>query len=183
MLAAALGTIIAGCTSTVAVERPPRLTFAHRPRVRLAVAAVETVDRRPPPGGGRSAVDVLPVSPAAALGRWAEERLQAVGGDDGARFLITEASVMEADAVPAGLDRRGGDAYRAVAAATLEIADPGGGRVAFAESRAERILTIPRNFTLNQRDLAWFEMVEALMADFDADMEMRIHRHLAPWVR
>ena len=182
VLAAAAGALAAACTSTVGVERPPRLTFAHRPPIRLAVAEIETVDRLPP-GGVPGQVGALSVAPAAALGRWAGDRLLAVGGGDRARFVITDASLTETTASPAAAGRGGGERYQAVAAATLEILEPGEGRAAFAESRAERTLAVPPGFTLNQRDLAWFEMIEALMADFDADREIRIHRHLAPWVR
>ena len=182
MLAATAGALAAACTSSVGVERPPGLTFAHRPPIRLAVAEIETVERLPP-DGVPGQVDAPPVPPAEALGRWAGDRLLAVGGGDRARFVITDASLIETTASSAPGDRAGGDRYQAVAAATLEILEPAAGRVAFAESRAERMLAVPPGFTFNQRGLAWFEMIEALLADFDADMEMRIHRHLTPWLR
>ena len=42
---------------------------------------------------------------------------------------------------------------------------------------------MPENLTLNEREEVWFEMVEALMADLNAELEANIQEHLGRFLR
>ena len=44
-------------------------------------------------------------------------------------------------------------------------------------------MTLREDVTINQRDRAWFNQTEALIKDFDAEMEKNIRRVLDDWVR
>ena len=54
---------------------------------------------------------------------------------------------------------------------------------AVAKAVASRSITTPEGATLNDREKIWFETTEALMADFDDEMERQIRRHLGTWLR
>jgi hypothetical protein len=42
---------------------------------------------------------------------------------------------------------------------------------------------VPENITLNQRTAVWFQMVEGLLADFAAQMELQVRKDLGTFLR
>ncbi len=163
------------------------ITFADLAPLRLSVAAVAvSSDFRPamaPP-----AVDHLfPVPPARALRRWAKDRLKAAGPMGRARFIILDASVRE---VPLktrkGIEgifyKEQSERYEAVVEARLEIIDGRGDFRGGATARATRTQTVREDASINAREAVWFEMTEALMRDFNREMEKNIRAYLGDWV-
>lgn len=188
LLRAPLLVALAGCTSQVTLQRPPDVTFVHRPPIPLAVSGIDVVVAYAAPGRAPNVENEMPTSPERALRRWAADRLKAEGGPDRARFTILDAAVVET--MPPAGEGLGGmltgeppERYDAVAEARLEILGPSGEPLAYTSTRATRSVTVPDSATINEREMAWFDLVEALMADFDADFEHRIHTYLAAWLR
>src|SRR5262245_23291444 len=88
----------AACTNAPDPVRFPDLTYAHLGAIRLAVAHVEIVEAYRPPLAAPNIDHRMPVIPAAALRRWAEDRLAATGeGTARARFTIRDARVTETE--------------------------------------------------------------------------------------
>jgi hypothetical protein len=129
----------------------------------------------------------FPTAPEAALRRWAADRLRAEGRAGTARFTITDAAVIRAELpVTAGLRglvrREQAERYDATAAATLEILDDYGNRLAFVETRAERTRTVPEAARHGEVERIQFAMIETLMAEFDREMEKAVRQHLVGWL-
>ncbi|TVR97761.1 MAG: hypothetical protein EA406_08545 [Rhodospirillales bacterium] len=179
--------VLQACTYPVQRQELPQITFTHQPPLVLNVADVRVTSSHRPATGRDHVEDILPAPPEAVLRRWAEDRLRAAGRSGSARFDITEASV-----VRTALPRTGGlrglltedqaERYDAVAAATLEIFDPHGVRLAYVQTRATRARSVSEKATLDQRDRIRFEMIETLMREFDAEMEKAMRRHLGGWL-
>ena len=74
--------------------------------------------------------------------------------------------------------RNSRSATEAVVEASLEILDARGFRKGFASARVSRSRTVREDATLNQREAAWFAMTEALLNDFDKELEKNIRQYL-----
>ncbi|TVR79649.1 MAG: hypothetical protein EA405_12340 [Rhodospirillales bacterium] len=176
-----------GCTYPVQRQRLPDITFEHQAPLVLDVAEIRITSSHGPGASPHHVENRVPVPPEAVLRRWARDRLNAAGRSGTARFEITEASVVRTE-----LPRTGGlrglftedqsERYDAVAAATLEILDQHGLRLAYVQTRAERSRSVSERATLDERDRVRFEMIETLMREFDAEMEKAMRRHLGGWL-
>ena len=89
-----------------------------------------------------------------------ETRLQGLGGLTG--LFTTEQA----------------ERYDAAVELVIEIRSDRGYLDGLVRARAERSLTVPEDLTLNEREQVWFELVEALMADLNAELEANIQEHL-----
>jgi len=121
---------------------------------------------------------------------WAKARLQAQGATASpatAMFVIEDASVIETK-----LDQTKGfkglfiteptERYEAKAAASLKLVNPATGSDGLVRASAMRSIEISENATLAEREQAWADLVEKLMADFNTQMEFQVRDHLASWV-
>jgi hypothetical protein len=186
LLLVAVGVTLSGCEAPGRVQLPD-LTFQHERPILLAVGTIEFVDRYVPPYAAPNVEHLFPIAPAKAVRNWVKARLSATGASGRARVVLREASV-----VTKSLPTRGGIAglfytepeqrYDAVVEATIEILDERGEKRAFVSTRAERSRSLSEGTTLNERERAWFEITEALMRDFDAEMERAIRRHLGDYL-
>ncbi len=130
---------------------------------------------------------LMPVPPATVMQHWAEQRLEARGVNNVAKFTIVDAQVK---ATPLKVDTGITGAFKlqqavrydASVAGMLEIVDDRGFRRAFASARVSRSRTLPEDASLNEREKVWFELTEALMRDFDAEMEQNIRAHVGGFV-
>jgi hypothetical protein len=126
---------------------------------------------------------LFPTPPQTALERWAADRLDAAGRHGIARFVIKDA---RGTATPLAIDKGFAGAfkkeqsvrYEASVEAVLEIVDERGFRKGFASARVSRTRTLGEDATLNERDKVWFELTEAMMADFNAEMEKNVRQYL-----
>jgi hypothetical protein len=183
----ALPLLLAGCAATPPPPVLPELSFAHLPRIGLDVATIDVRQVYQPPLRAPHVEHQMPLQPALAAERWARDRLRAAGAAGSARFSVLEASVI---AVP--LETQSGlrglftaeqsERYEAKLSVLLEVLSPGGQPLAQAEARTSRVRTLGEKLTINQRHRAEFEMVEALMADLNVEMERQIRRHMERYV-
>ena len=186
LLLVAVGVTLSGC-ETPGRAQLPDLTFRHEQPILLEVGEIEFIDRYVSPYTGPNVEHLFPIPPAKAVGNWVKARLRASGVRGRARVVLRKASV-----VTKTLPTRGGieglfytepeQRYDAVVEATIEILDPQGKKRAFVSTRAERSRSLSEGATLNERERAWFEITEALMRDFDAEMERAIRRHLGDYL-
>jgi hypothetical protein len=163
------------------------LTFAHLGQLAVDAARVEVVQEFRPSGAKPNVEHLFPIPPAAAVARWAQDRLQPAGKFRLCRVVVKDASVVE---VP--LPKTGGikgwfttdqsERYDATVEVTVEIRSDTG-RNAFATARVKRSQTVEDGIPPNRRREVWYAMTEKLMADLDKELERSMRQYLAAYLR
>ncbi len=166
----------------------PQLRFNHLPAIKLDVAKIEILEKYQSPLQAPNVEHKLPLAPATAMRYWAEDRLHAAGTSGVARFIIIDASVKaEALAKKKGLKAAftidQSTRYRAQLSAKLEVETAGGLGKGFAEAKSSRQRTMPEDVSINERDDALYNFVEAAAIDFDKAMVQNIEKYLRPFRR
>lgn len=187
-LALVMGLAVAACATTPPPTKFPDLTYAHLPSINMAVSAVQVDSRYRSPMAPPHVEHLLPTSPSKALTQWAQDRLKGVGGNEVVRFVILDASVTETP-LPRDTSFKGhftkeqSERYDASIEAVVEIVDRNGVVRANASARVKRSTTVREDASLNERDKVKFGLVEALMLDFNAEIEKNIRQYLVNWLR
>lgn len=176
-----------GCASGREPTRLPEIAFASDRRLVLNVASVDVVSAFHASDQPLRVEQRFPTRPETALKRWPADRLRAGGRTGTARFTITDAAVSRKElqttpGVRGLLTREQAERYDAAAAATLEILDDYGNRLAIVEVRAERTRTVSESVSHRERDRIRFTMIETLMVEFDREMEKVVRQHLGGWL-
>jgi hypothetical protein len=179
--------VTAGCTSDREPARLPQIAFASDRPLVLNVASVEVVSAFQASNQPPRVEQRFPIPPEAALKRWAADRLRAGGRTGSARFTIIDAAVSgkklpTTPGLRGAFTREQAERYDGTAAATLEILDDYGNRLAVVETRAERTRTVSESARRDEIDRIRFTMIETLMAEFDREMEKAIRQHLIGWL-
>ena len=180
--------------SLTACEKPlpkvnsPQLRFKHLPAIKLDVATIKILEKYQSPLQAPNVEHELPLAPTKAMRSWAEDRLHAAGTSGVARFIIIDASVKaEALAKKKGLKAAftidQSTRYRARLSAKLEVETAGGLGKGFAEAKSSRQRTMPEDVSINERDDALYNFVEAAAIDFDKAMVQNIEKFLRPFRR
>jgi hypothetical protein len=178
---------LASCQATAPTLVFPELTFQHMKSLSLNVAKLETMSSYKPPMSAPNVDHLFHTSPAGALGRWAEDRLRAVGKNGFARFTIIEASVTETPldmkkGIIGAFTKDQSERYDAVLEAKLEIFDDSDLSVGFARAKVTRSVTVREDSSVNQREQAWFHLTEELVRDIDAELQKNISMYLSRWL-
>jgi hypothetical protein len=178
---------LASCQATAPTLVFPELTFQHMKSLSLDVAKLETMSSYTPPMSAPNVDHLFHTSPAGVLGRWAEDRLRAVGKNGFARFTIIEASVTETPldmkkGIIGAFTKDQSERYDAVLEAKLEIFDDSGLSIGFARAKATRSVTVREDSSVNQREQAWFRLTAELVRDIDAELEKNISMYLSRWL-
>lgn len=177
--------LVTACQS-VPTANVPQLSFAHLPAISLGVGEKEVVSAYSMPLKEPNVEHRMSTAPEKAFRLWVSQRIATRGQGGVARFTLDDASVIE---VP--LDRTKGikglftkdqsERYDATLKAHVELFDPSGAKLGFASAQVKHTRTVGESVTLNQREQIWFELVEALMKDFDKTFEANIRAHLGAW--
>ena len=174
---------IAGCASSTPPERFAEMTFRHLPPIQLLVADIKiestAIQSTEPPNIGH----LFPTTPETALRNWARDRLAARGSSGTAVFTIVRAEAtgraLGTDTGFTGLFKKElSDRYDGYIAAVLTIYDGNGQRRAHAEAKAEHATTVREDSTLGDRHKIMYELVEKMMADFNAQMDRNVAAYL-----
>ncbi len=181
------GLALAACETPVAVQRLPEITFNHLPKTGLNVAELKVISEFKPTLQPPNIEHLMATPPESVMRRWAEERLDARGVSNNARFTVVDAQVKESplkveSGVTGAFKIQQSLRYDATVAGMLEIFDDRGFRRTFASARVSRSRTAPEDASINERERVWFELIEALMRDFDAEMEKNIRAHAGAFV-
>lgn len=182
------GMLLTGCAVKTTSAPEVSLTFMNRPAIHLNVGKIQVVNRYQMPLKPPLVEHLMPVAPGAGVERWAMDILRAVGSGNTAVLTIHDASVTEISlqqkpGLKALLTLDQAQRYDARLRAALEIRDVNGQQRGQVEVEVTRSQTVPENITLNQRTAVWFQMVEGLLADFAAQMELQVRKDLGTFLR
>ncbi len=174
----------AACATEVPQQTLPELTYGHLSPLALGVGAVEVTSEYAAPMAAPHVEHLFPTPPEKALRQWATDRLKAAGGPGVARFVIKDARVTETalahdEGVKGAFTKEASERYDAAVEAVVEIIDGDGKSRGHASARATRSRTVREDVSMNERDRIRFELIEALMKDFDAEIENNIRTYLA----
>ena len=181
------GLAIAACETPAMAPQYPEITFGHLPTIDLNATDVRIISDYQPPMQAPNVEHLFPVTPANALQRWAKDRLAAKGIGNVARFTVSDATVTETvlktePGLKGVFHKEPSARYDGSIAGMLEILDERGFRKGFATARVSRSRSILEGASINERERMWFELTEALMADFNAEMEKNIRAHVGAFV-
>jgi len=191
LMCALVGMSLSACTKDKAIGGPiAQVGFQHLQQIRLNVAKINVKSNYKGPMLAPNVEQQFPTSPERAMFDWALTRLVSVGGAPDypaiALFEIQDASVIETNiAKTEGLKGmftyEPTTRYDANAVATLSIKNHETGASGTVKVTAARSAEVSENATLAQREEVWMELVEKMMADFNAQMELQIQGYLARW--
>ncbi len=181
-----VATVIVAVLAASCESPPPRPTFPDirfsGTPIRLAVGNIQVENQfkagfQPP-----HVEHLFPVPPQRALENWVRDRLVAAGGAARARFTIADASVIETElkkdgGIAGAFTKEPAQRYDATVQATLSIVDDHGVALLTATVKAARSQSVLEGITPNEREKTWYEMTNALMADFDQQMSVEISGH------
>ncbi|MBI4182579.1 MAG: hypothetical protein HY521_01120 [Proteobacteria bacterium] len=171
----AVGAALALAACQAVPEEPARntISFAHLPRIRLNVAAVEVVPQYRSPMQAPYVEHEFPTPPETAVVRWVRDRLEAGGFAGKAVVYIREASVIRAQQtdVPFLL---GTERLRARVSMMLEVRDRDGVPQHEIKVEAERARNVKPNLGGPDRDRVYVTLVRDLMNDLDVALEQQI---------
>lgn len=189
-LPALLAVLLVACNTPDPYARLAEMTFEHRGDIRLDVAAVDIATEYRAPLAAPHVEHLFPVAPEAAMRRWAQDRLTATGASGRrARFVVKDARVVEeklarTQGIRGAFTRDQTERYTITLEATLQIVGPRPATSeAFAVARATRSRTVAESVTVNQREQAWYELLEEAMRDLDSEFERQIRGNLAQYLR
>lgn len=174
---------VTACAVPVPPPTFPELTFSHLPPIRLNVAEIEIVENYVPPLRAPHVEHNFPVTPLAAMRRWAVDRIQAGGETRRGQVIIEDARVV---AVPLPV-RKGLQGlfykeqevrYDATLEARIEVRAERGYRDSYATARILRSRTVPEEMTLIEREQLFFDLTEELMRELNTELEANIRRHM-----
>lgn len=177
-----LAVAVAGCEVAPPQQRLPQLTYSHLQPFRLDVGRVEVVSEYQSPMRDPHVEHVMPMSPEAAVKRWAQDRLQPLGTAGAVRVVIRDARVVE---VPLQTDKgvtglfkqQQAERYDASLDLALQVLDERNLPGAEIVARSQRSRTVPEGTTLNDRDRVWFGMVEDMMTELNGQLETLIPQY------
>ena len=172
--------VLAACESAPP-PRPtfPDIRFTDKPPLRIDAARLE-IERvfrstlQPP-----QVEHLFPVTPERAMENWARDRLQPAGTTRQLRVRIVDASVKEVE-LPKTPGVRGAfttdqaQRYDATGEMTIDLLGERGFAERTVSAKASRSRSVPEGITPNDREKAWYELTQALMADLDAELERQI---------
>lgn len=183
LAALVLAAALAACATPPEENRFAQLTYDHLPAIKLDVAGIRVVDAYQPPLEPPYIEHEVPVKPADAAQNWARDRLVATGEDRTAVFTVETASITEER-----LETEGGisglftseptERYEARIRVRLQV----GGTGDEIAVEARRTTSVMEGASLNDRERAWYELVEKTMNDLNAQLETSIRKHLARYL-
>jgi hypothetical protein len=185
LIVTATALLLGACETPVPSRKFPEISFRHEAPYRLDVANIEVEKRIAAPQKGEI-VHELPVSLATVAENWVRQRLTAVGNSGTAVVYIEKASVVEEKLAKTG-GIRGAfttdqtERYTGELQMTMELSN--GGQQGTVKAGARKAQTIAEDATLAEREKLWFDMVEKLARDVDAQMNKQINTHLTNFLR
>jgi hypothetical protein len=183
-----LGLTVSACSNSAPpMQRLPDMTFLYKPPIRLNIARVEVVSEYTAPTVRPNIEYDMPVSPEAAVRKWAQDRLKPVGSTGILRVVIHKASATE---TPLQTDQSLGGMFKKEQAArvdenldvTLQMLDDHQFTVADVSGNAFRSRTEPEDQKLNQRDQLLYDMTYDLVRGFDDEIDANIRTGFSKWL-
>jgi hypothetical protein len=153
----------------------------------LDVGQLEIVSEYASPARSPNIEHLMPVSPEAAIQRWAQDRLRPMGRNGLARVVIKDAKVIE---VPLAIDKgltgsfkkEQETRYDANLNVAVQILDARQMVIGETIASTTRSKTVAEGLTLNERDRILYDISESLAKDIDEQMSQLIRNYLGRWV-
>lgn len=189
LVAALLAVPVLTACETPRAQTFPEITFASLHPIMLDVANIQTASSFRSTLAAPYVEHQFPAQPQAAMQRWAKDRLRTTGtGRDGAVFTIVDASVKEVrlaidQDLKAKFTKEQSQRYELRLEGKLEIFDGRGLSAGNVGATVSRFTTVREDASLNDREKTWYDMTDAAMKDFNAEMEKNIRQHLGIWAR
>jgi hypothetical protein len=169
------------------MQKLPEISFANQRPFQLDVGQLEIVSEYASPARSPNIEHQMPVSPEAAIQRWAQDRLRPMGRNGLARVVIKDAKVIE---VPLAIDKgltgsfkkEQESRYDAVLEVAVQILDARQMVIGETMARASRSKTVAEGLTINERDRILYDISEGLAKDIDEQMSQLIRNYLGRWV-
>jgi hypothetical protein len=167
--------LLSSCGPPPDVPKYPDIRFTGEPPILIEANQIAVQTLYQP----AAADQTYPVPPLQAVQNWARDRLRASGRGGPARFTIGNASATVKDfSVKGGVSGTFTDQisqqYDVALDVTLEILDTHGLSIRSVHVTASRSQSVLQSATPNDRDQARYDLVKALMADFDRQIEQQI---------
>ena len=176
---------LGACTDAPALPEFPPLAYNHLSRLVFEAERLEFASEYQAPLAPPNVEHLFAQRPDAVLQRWANDRLAVSGrGEHLVRFAIQDARVTETElprtaGVRATFTNEQAQRYDGRMAATIEIRQVRGNfRVGDATASATRSRSVAENISLNDRERVWYEMVQQMMADINAELERQVRANL-----
>ncbi len=178
---------LAACETPDPGQEFADLTFGHMAPLNFNAGSLRVVSQYIAPLAAPNVDHLFPVKPEQALRNWAVGRLKAQGGTGTIRFTIVDASVRETrlklkKGLTGTFTKEQSSIFDASLEVVVEALDERGYQRAYATVRVARSRTIQEGATINERRRLWFGLTEALMQDFNRDMEKNIRTHLSGYL-
>ena len=176
------------CETPVATQKLPKITFVHLQPLNVDVASIEIVNQFSSLMKAPHIEHKLPTSPAKALIQWVKDRLKATGKFGNLRVFIEDASATETQldldkSLKGQFTKQQSHLYKFSLRATALLTDASGIHLGSAKATATHSATIREDISLNERQRAWFELMDRLINDFNHQMEASLNQHLGRWLR
>jgi hypothetical protein len=179
---------MAACSSPAEQPPLPELTYNALPPLRLDVAQIQIVQSYQPPEKAPNVDHLFPQQPAKVAGRWAQDRLQAVG--QGGQGVFT---ILDASAIDVKLPRSQGlsslttvdqtDRYDLTITVRLQVTSADGLRNGQVQASASRSQSISEKTTPDERTVVWYQITQETMNDLNVKLENEIRSHLAGFLQ
>lgn len=183
--------LLSGCAGAPPPAPKPDIGFVGKP-IKLDVASIAIDDRYNPPGREPNVEQLHSVTPAGVARRWADTRLVAVGKRGIATLTILDGRVISSKLpVKGGVEGFFGDQpdtkLDASLKVKLDVAIEGNQPGDFAAYTASVVVTgektILQSANLNERDQAYFDLMDLLSKKLDASLTPEVERSMAPVIR
>ncbi|MDO8420750.1 MAG: hypothetical protein Q7S99_01185 [Parvibaculum sp.] len=182
--------VLAACATPPEPAPKGNIGFSGAP-LKLDVASLTIDDRYNPPGKAPNVEHLHDVTPSAVAERWLQSRVVAVGSRGLAVLTIDDARVIEEkQSVKGGLTGFFGDQIDSKIVGTLRgelvvtTESAGGTRATYkAGVNAKSEQTILQSADLNERDRAYFDLMNKLTAEFDRLLTAEVTRTMGSALR
>ena len=171
------------CAAPPPKQKFADITFAHLPPYMFDVARVDITSEFEPKLGPPYVEQQFPIPPERAIRQWVHDRIKPAGTEGVIKVVINDASVKEVSLahnkdVEGKFTTEQAERYVAVADVTINVYGTQGFREGYATAHVEHTQTVPEDATLNSRERVWYNMTDALMKDFNTQMEKNIKAYL-----
>jgi len=168
--------MLASCGSAEPPATFDDIQFKDQRPIRLSVSAVTVEVAFAPTFQPPEVEQNFPVPPQRAIENWVHDRLVMNSPESPyhAKVIIKDASVRE---------DRGNSAttYTAHAAVEIEILDVNDAPVRRATADSSLTDTVPRNASLDDQDVVWYNMTKKLVTSLGHDLERQIKNNFFPY--
>lgn len=187
LLIASLLCLVA-CAKGTENYTPVPFSFANRPPVKMRVAEIRLVPAYQPPMVPPFAEHRFPTPPAKAAEQWVRDRMTAVGTQGVLEVTIEDAAVREVE-LPKKTGIEGwftddqDTRYDAQLTVTMRLYDGLSGlSVANGNITVTRARTVHEKASVAEREHAFDTLVGEMMAQFDAEAQMRLNQFFSAYL-